>query len=71
MNINELKAKYMMDVSTSELIAARRGRRGTDYQSLKEEFIKLGGDPKRVYGTSRFALLRMVEELRKQKGVKA
>lgn len=67
MTLEQIKTKYMMDVSSSDITAARRARRGTDFQSLKEEYIKLGGDPKKIYGTSRQMLMILVDRLKREK----
>ena len=69
MTLEQIKEKYMVD-SMSSLSSVRQSRRGTDFQSLKKEYIELGGDPKKINGASRQALILMVEKLRKQKGVK-
>ena len=67
MTVDQIKEKYMFDVSSSDIIAARRARRGTDFQSLKEEYLKLGGDPKKLYGTSRQMLSILVDRLKREK----
>jgi hypothetical protein len=67
MTVDEIKTKYMADVSTSAVVAARRARNGTDFQSLKEEYLRLGGDPKKLYGTSRQMLSILVDRLKREK----